>query len=437
LIEIKAVFPPTDLQPSTIGHQLILRSRIVLPISRPPVKDGAILIRGDRIAEVGRWRDLSAHSFEAPVTDLGDVVLLPGLVNAHCHLDYTDMAGQFPPQKSFTDWIKLITTAKSEWSYTEFAESWLRGARMLLQTGTTTVADFENVPELLPEVWIATPLRVISFLEMTGVKSRRDPRAILREAIERIESLAHERNSASLAPHAPYSTTAELVKLSAEAARLRHWPLSMHAAESAQEFEMFKRARGVMFDWLKRNERDMSDCGLGSPIQHLQRCGALAKNLLAVHVNYLGPKDAALLKRKKVSVVHCPRSHAYFQHARFPFDKLSGAGVNLCLGTDSLATVLKARKQTVELNMFAEMRAFAAGHPRVPEKTILQMATINGARALGRIGQIGELSKGAFADLIAIPFSRKLADIHENVLNHQGDVAASMINGQWAIAPGK
>jgi cytosine/adenosine deaminase-related metal-dependent hydrolase len=367
--------------------------------------------------------------------DLGDAVLLPGLVNAHCHLDYTDMAGQFPPQKSFTDWIKLITTAKSEWSYTEFAESWLRGAKMLLQNGTTTVADFENVPELLPDAWTATPLRVISFLEMTGVKSRRDPRAILREAGDRIESLSHDRSSASLAPHAPYSTTPELIKLSAETARRRQWPLSIHVAESDQEFEMFKRARGVMFDWLKRNERNMDDCGLGSPIQHLKRCGALGKNLLAVHVNYLGEKDINLLKRKKINVVHCPRSHSYFQHAKFPFAKL--AGVNICLGTDSLATVVKTRKQNVELNMFEEMRAFSVAHPQVPAKKILQMATINGARALGQARRFGEIAKGALADMIALPFAGKPAAVHESVVQHKGEVAASMINGQWAIAPVK
>jgi len=345
------------------------------------------------------------------------------------------MAGMFPPQKSFTDWIKLITTAKSEWSYSEFAESWLHGAKMLLRSGTTTVADFENVPELLPEVWTATPLRVISFLEMTGVKSRRQPRAILREALERIESLPDHRSCARLAPHAPYSTVPELLKLSAETARRREWPFSMHVAESVQEFEMFERGGGVLFDWLKRNQREMSDCGLGSPVQHLHRCGALGKNLLAVHVNHLGARDAALLKRKKVSVVHCPRSHCYFQHCKFPFDKLTRAGVNICLGTDSLATVMKTRRQNVELNMFEEMRAFAAARPRVPAKKILRMATINGARALGLAGQVGEICRGAFADLIAIPFSGKLKTIHESVLDHRGDVTASLIEGQWAIPP--
>ena len=113
---------------------------------------------------VSRWRDQTVPVGE-PVVDLGETVLLPGLVNAHCHLDYTDMAGEIAPTRFFTDWIKTITAAKAGKIYADFAQSWLRGAQMLLRTGTTTVADIEAVPELLPEVWRATPLRVFSFLE--------------------------------------------------------------------------------------------------------------------------------------------------------------------------------------------------------------------------------------------------------------------------------
>ena len=413
---------------------MILRARVVLPLSRPPVQDGAVLIYGNRVARVGRWKDLSGDDRDE-VFDLGDTVLLPGLVNAHCHLDYTDMAGQFPPQKAFTDWIKLITTAKSEWNYSEFAESWLRGARMLVRTGTTTVADFEAVPELLPEVWDATPLRMISFLEMTGIKSRRHPGSILRDATERIDSLPAGRSRARIAPHAPYSTAPELLRLSAETARERRWPISVHVAESAPEFEMFTRASGEMHHWLKRNQRDMSDCGLGSPVQQLHRSGALCANLLAVHVNYLAAKDAALLGRKKVSVAHCPRSHAYFKHAPFPLRELARARVNVCLGTDSLASVETTRRQTIELNLFTEMQTLAAAQPQLAPKTILQMATLNGARGLGMSGQVGEISVGAFADVIALPFAGKLKAVHETVLNHRGDLAASLIDGQWAVAP--
>src|SRR5690348_6885046 len=125
---------------------MILRSRVVLPISRPPIEDGAVTISGNRIVQVGPWKDFRAFASEDAV-DLGDSILMPGLINAHCHLDYTDMSGLMPPQKKFTDWIRLMLAAKSEWNYSEFALSWIRGAHMLTRTGTTTVVDFEAVPE--------------------------------------------------------------------------------------------------------------------------------------------------------------------------------------------------------------------------------------------------------------------------------------------------
>jgi aminodeoxyfutalosine deaminase len=414
--------------------RMILRARIVVPVARKPLDNGAVEISGDRIVAVGPWRKFSGAA-RASVVDLGEVVLLPGLVNAHCHLDYTDMAGQFLPPKSFTDWIKLITTAKAGWSYSDFAQSWLNGAKMLLRTGTTTVADIEAVPELLPEVWDATPLRIHSFLEMTGIRSRRHPQVILNEAVDIIKSLTPGRCHTGLSPHASYSTVPELLRLSAQTAREHNWRMVTHVAESAAEFEMFVRGRGEMFDWLRRNERDMSDCGRGSPVQHLERNGMLGRNLLAIHVNHLVPGDARLLGRRKVSVVHCPRSHDFFSHARFPLPDLLGAGVNVCLGTDSLATVEATWKQTPELNLFAEMQAFAANHPEVSPETILAMVTRNGARALGLRGRAGQISPGALADLIALPTAGNGADIYETVLHHRGNVAASMIGGQWAMAP--
>jgi len=414
--------------------RLLIRSRIVLPVSQPPIEDGAVLIAGSHFAAVGPWKDLATS--DADTLDLGDSIVMPGLVNAHCHLDYTRMAGLLPPQKLFTDWIKLMLAAKAEWAYSDFAESWLTGAKMLLRTGTTTVADIEAVPELLPEVWTATPLRVISLIEMTGVRCRRNPHLVLEEALRCIEALPNGRCRAGLSPHAPYSTMPELVRLSARTARERQWPLAIHVSESDLEFEMFTRARGEMFHWLRRNERDMSDCGLGSPVRHLERCDGLTENLLAVHVNYLARGDAQILAKHHVSVVHCPRSHAYFRHRAFPYERLARAGVNVCLGSDSLATVLRPRREDIRLNMFDEMRAFAKAHPRVAASRILNMATRHGARALGLAGKIGELSPGAHADLIAIPFRDGKSEAVRAVIEHEGDVSASMIDGEWAIAPG-
>jgi len=422
--------------PARCDTSMLLRARVVLPVSRPPLDDGAVFISGSRIQSVGPWRELKPIAAET-VVDLGDSILLPGLVNAHCHLDYTDLAGEVAPVKSFTDWIKMITAAKAGKIYADFAQSWLRGADMLLRTGTTTVADIEAVPELLPENWQATPLRVFSFLEMTGVKSRREPRAILDEAARKIASLPASRGGAGLSPHAPYSTMPALLRFSAEAAKSNGWRLTTHVAESDEEFEMFTEALGPMFDWLKRNERDMADCGQGSPVRHLERHGCLTDNLLAVHVNYLAAGDAELLGRRGVSVAHCPRSHAFFRHRAFPHAKLINAGVNVCLGTDSLASVNGARGQPLELNQFSEMQTFAAARPDVSPETVLQMATVNGARALGMQGKLGQLAEGAFADLIALPFSGAINETCDAVVHYPGPVAASMIEGAWAIPPAK
>jgi cytosine/adenosine deaminase-related metal-dependent hydrolase len=227
----------------------------------------------------------------------------------------------------------------------------------------------------------------------------------------------------------------ELLRLTARTAQKRKWRVSIHVAESVQEFEMFAHAGGEMHDWLKRNGRDNSDCGLGSPVAHLARHRLLGENILAIHVNCLARGDATLLAKNKTHVIHCPRSHDYFKHPKFERERLANAGVNLCLGTDSLATVRKTGKQKPELDMFAEMRALADKDKNISTEEILRMATVNGARALGLAGKIGQLSPNAGADLIAIPFSGKPADVYEAVLAHSGNVTASLIEGRWAVPP--
>jgi cytosine/adenosine deaminase-related metal-dependent hydrolase len=403
-------------------------------VSAPPLEDGAVLIAGRTIRAVAPWRKLRGNLREKAL-DLGEVMLLPGLVNAHCHLDYTDMAGDLTPPKGFTDWIAAITVAKSAWGYSDYARSWLRGAQQLLRSGVTTVGDTEVMPDLLPEVWEATPLRVFSFLEMTGIKARRDPGEVLRETVEKIDSLRHARNRAWLAPHAPYSTVPELLQRTARLARKRHWRVSVHVAESQQEFDMFQHAQGPMHEWLMRNGRDCADCGQGSPVAHLARQKLLGDDVLAIHVNCLARGDATLLGKNRTSVVHCPRSHDYFRPPPFQRARLAAAGVNLCLGTDSLATVRKTGKRKPELDLFAEMRALASRDNTVSPAEILRMATMNGARALGLAGEIGELSPGAIADVIAIPYGGRMAGALEAVVQHSGGVCASMIEGRWAILP--
>ncbi len=407
---------------------MLIRARVVLPINSPPIENGAVLVSQNRIAGVGAWRDLTAQS-SGPSVDLGAMVLMPGLVNAHCHLDYTNMTGM-PPQKQFPDWIKGLLALKAAASYSDYAEAWLRGAKMLERTGCTTVADIEAVPELLPEVWSSTSLRVFSFLEMTGVRSGRKPAEILREAAGKIKSLASPRCSAGFSPHALYSTNPLLLRQTAALAKKRHLRVAMHLAESSAEQEMYTKQSGPMFDWLKR-QRDMSDCRGKTPVEEARRHRLLGRNFLAVHANYLEDADIVSLGDSGSSVVHCPRSHLYFGHAAFPYQKLHAAGVNVCLGTDSLASVLTPRRAKPELNMFAEMRTFSKANPDVSPEAIVRMATRNGARALGREKQIGGLFEHGLADLIALPHEGKMEDAWSAVVNHTGAVAASMIDGKW------
>lgn len=412
---------------------MILRARTLLPLDRPAIEDGAVVMHGGEVSAVGRWSEVRVH-FTGDVIDLGESVVLPGLVNAHAHLDYTGMAGRLRPPREFTDWIQGILALKSECGYSEYAESWIEGARMLCQHGTTTVLDIEAVPELLPQVWSATPLRVISCLELTGVRSGRDPVDILREATGHLDRLPVGRCEAGLSPHAPYSTGPELLRLSAAASERRGCVITTHVAESEAEFAMFSRAKGSMYRWLARNGRDMGDCGDCSPVGYLARLGYLTARLLAVHVNYLGAEDARILGEHGTSVVHCPRSHAYFGHAPFPFEALRAAGVNVSLGTDSLASVLQ--KPPLELDLFAEMRAFCAVHPGVDPRLVLGMATRNGAAALGWEARAGRLGAGSWGDLVVLPLAPAKGEVYEAVIEHRGPVSGLMIAGEWVIESG-
>jgi cytosine/adenosine deaminase-related metal-dependent hydrolase len=404
---------------------LLLRARIILPITSAPIENGALLVRDGRVEQIGRASDFA--SWTGPVEDLGDVVLFPGFVNAHCHLDYTRMAGLLPPPREFSDWIKSILALKAHWSYTEYAASWLSGAQMLLSHGVTTVADIEAVPELIPDLWDSTPLRVHTLYEMTGVKSASEPQNILRKVLSTLHSLpAPGGECAGFSPHAPYSTVPELLRLTAVSARDSNRTVAIHCAESESEFQMFRHASGPLFDWLKK-QRDVSDCGTKSPVKVVAQSGLFGPRCLAIHCNYLESGDADILAQTGTHVVHCPRSHAYFQHRPFPFHELREAGVNVCLGTDSLASVLKGGGPLV-LDMFAELRIFSKNHPDVSATQILELATIAGARALGTAAAAG-LAQGAPADFVTIPYAGSSIQAHSAVLHHQGPVRDSFISG--------
>jgi cytosine/adenosine deaminase-related metal-dependent hydrolase len=299
-----------------------------------------------------------------------------------------------------------------------------------LETGTTTVANIETRAHQLAGLRAATPLRIFSFLEMTGIRSGREPERILAEAMEVLKSLPPNRGGVGLSPHAPYSTSPELLRVVADAARRDGWRITCHVAESEPEFDMFMYRRGSLFSWLE-NQRPSADCGLGSPVQHVHRHGLLDAPLLAVHVNCLWGDDARRLAARGATVVHCPRSHAYFSHPRFQRELLTEAGVPICIGTDSLASTRASRDGAPVLSLIDELRTLASDDPGLSPRRMLAEVTVNPARALGLKSVLGELSTGALADLLVIPHAGSVSTVEEALIHHRGSVAATMIGGRW------
>jgi cytosine/adenosine deaminase-related metal-dependent hydrolase len=204
--------------------------------------------------------------------------------------------------------------------------------------------------------------------------------------------------------------------------------LTTHLAESREEMEMFRRASGPLYEFIKSIGRPMDDCGSKTPLElflDLIGSGGSPNRLRAIevnrpylswiiaHLNALTESDFELLERSnsKFHVVHCPGSHNYFGHSPFAFDRLRSFGFNICLGTDSLAS-------NENLSLFAEMRAFQKEFPSVSAAEILKLATVNPARALRQEKELGKICRGTYADLLAVPSNGR--DLFEQIIASMG-----------------
>ncbi|MGC2352078.1 MAG: amidohydrolase family protein, partial [Candidatus Udaeobacter sp.] len=229
-----------------------------------------------------------------------------------------------------------------------------------------------------------------------------------------------------LAPHALFTASKNLYRRCEEIALRDKILLTTHLAESREEMEMFHDASGPLYEFLKGIGRPVNDCGNKTPLGLF--LGALGDRALpqcvVAHLNEVTESDFDLLKRSETRfhVVHSPRSHDYFQHSRFPFEKLRALGFKICLGTDSLAS-------NEDLSLFAEMRAFQKEFPGVPPEEILQMVTLNPARALRQENTLGGIRRGCRADLISIPCSGT-GDVFAEIIAFEEPVDWILLNGK-------
>lgn len=189
-----------------------------------------------------------------------------------------------------------------------------------------------------------------------------------------------------------------------------------------------------MFDWL-RPQRDWQDCGQCSPLSHVARQGLLGSRTLVAHLNYLAEGDLELLASSGASVVHCPRSHAYFGHQPFPYAALRRAGVRVCLGTDSLLTVRKSGKTLPRLDFQEDFKEAVWTLPEARPEEVVRLATLDAAQALGGFGSAGVVQAGVAADLAVAPYSGPPEQVYAALVTGEARINASMIDGRWVHGP--
>jgi cytosine/adenosine deaminase-related metal-dependent hydrolase len=399
---------------------MILRAGTVVTMDGPPIDNGAVAVSGNRIVDVGRFDDVNARN-TGEIVDLGEQALLPGLINAHCHLDYTCLRGKIPPQKFFADWIRAINAEKATLSPKDYLASINDGFADAKRFGTSTIANLTAFPELIPQ--IQPPIRTCWFPELIDVRAPERANEIVDMAMESVKRARSAGAPWGLAPHAVFTASRELFRRCEQVAQRDNVLLTTHLAESREEIQMFHDASGPLYEFLKSIGRPMGDCGNSTPLQIFSeirdsstplRCARNDSGWLVAHLNEVGEDDFQLLEKssRKFHIVHCPRSHNYFGHSRFAFERLRALGFNICLGTDSLAS-------NESLSLFDELRAFQSNFPQVSPEEILRMVTVNPARALQQETALGKIRRGQHADLIAVPFSG--GDVFEQIIAFAGE----------------
>ena len=400
---------------------MIIRSRIVVPMVGEPIENGAVAIDGNQIVGVGRFEEVKA-SHGGDVLDLGEQIVLPGLINGHCHLDYTLLRDKIPPQDAFTDWIHAINSHKEALSEEDYVASIEAGLTEVQKFGTTTLLNLEAFPNLLPR--IPRPLlRVWWYAEMIDVREPVPVSKISKQLHHWFESHPEWLGGFGLAPHALFTASAQLFSAASETSRKCQVRLTTHLAESREEMQMFRNANGPLFDFLKRIGRQLDDCGGTTPLSCLLQRTAVDERWIIAHLNELSEEDFELLARaNKFHIAHCPRSHTFFGHTPFELRRLQRLGFNICLGTDSLAS-------NSSLSLFSEIRELLRKEPWISPREALTMVTVNAADAIDQTDTLGRINPGFRADLIAIPSTETGEGVFDTIVAFEGTVPWMMVEG--------
>ena len=243
------------------------RCRTLVTMNGTPIENGVFIVDGSRISEIGPAREILRYH-TGPVVDIGEVAVMPGLINAHCHLDYTLMRGAILTVRGFSQWVSRINSLKRSLTDSDYLRATQLGFEELRRNGVTTVFDIVASPQTLPLLPLP-PIRAWSFLELIDVRPRPWIEEIAFGSWLFFSGNRGRLGGFGLSPHAPYTASAKMYELALECSRVLNLPITTHVAESAEEYEMFAESRGQLYDFLRKLGRRMTDCGSTSPLRHV------------------------------------------------------------------------------------------------------------------------------------------------------------------------
>ena len=394
-------------------HQRVYRSKWVFPVDQPPIENGMVVVSNRTIEEVGQFNSVS-HS-ASDVVDLGEGALIPGLVNAHTHLEFSKLEKPLgEPGIRFTDWIRLIVgcRSKANENATPKTSSIQRGLNESFESGVWTIGEIATAPFLLKDYLLPEEMQMAIFLEQLGREdSTFEHKRTELDSFLRGDSTSDSGSESSdfkfcASPHTPYSVHPKLLEQICDQARIQNRAVAMHVAETREELDLLRNRTGDFVDLLK-------DFGVWKPETFDEQCSILKtlKTLaqvprsLIIHGNYLNGQelDFVASQAKTMSVVFCPRTHNYFGHEDYPLNQMRRRNINVAVGTDS-------RASNPDLRLYEELKFIANHFPELPVEEILKMGTEFGAQALGCIDRLGSITVGKRAALSFIEPDESMLD---------------------------
>ena len=402
----------------------------LVPMNGTPVMGGAILIDGGgRIVAVGS-ADAVPHPPGADARHHPDCVLIPGLVNAHTHLELTGLAGAIDAT-DFADWIRRIIALKATFDYVHFLSAARQGIADCFAAGVTTIADTGDSGAVIEALHDVGGSGVV-YHEVFGPDPAQCEASLagLQQRVAERRRFTTERIRIGVSPHAPYTVSGPLYRAVSRWARSERLPMATHVAEPPGEMALFREGTGSFADMWQRRGIALPP-GPVTPVEWLERHEALGSDMLCVHVVHADGHDVARLVRTGAAVAHCPLSNRAHAHGTAPLRAFLDAGLRVGCGTDSVVSVGR-------LDLLAEARA-ARRIAGLDATAALALCTLDAARAVGMVSEVGSLECGKWGDvaIVRTGTAPSADDACERVLaSRPADVEETLLGGRTVFRRG-